>query len=192
MGVVGALELAISLRRDDGFGSRFSDPVAQVVGIITLVGDRGADLEAVDKFMCEGNVVTLAGAGDQTDRIAERIAGGMDLGTQPAARPAQALGIRPPFDWRAPASDFWRSVMDCDALRDDQWERIRGFVPGGTKGKRGPRTDNRRFLNALLWMARSGGRWRDLPERLGDYRSVKPLDRDGRSRRHSGRALARS
>ena len=63
--------------------------------------------------------------------------------------------------------------MDCDALRDDQWERIRGFVPGGTKGKRGPRTNNRRFLDALLWMARSGGRWRDLPERLGDYRSVK-------------------
>jgi transposase len=63
--------------------------------------------------------------------------------------------------------------MDCDALRDDQWERIKGFVPGGTKGRRGPRTDNRKFLDALLWMARSGGRWRDLPERLGDYRSVK-------------------
>src|SRR5690606_22775112 len=63
--------------------------------------------------------------------------------------------------------------MDCDALRDDQWERIKGFVPGGTKGKRGPRTNNRRFLDALLWLARSGGRWRDLPERLGDYRSVK-------------------
>src|SRR3546814_13492233 len=63
--------------------------------------------------------------------------------------------------------------MDCDALRDDQWERIKGFVPGGTKGKRGPRTNNRLFLDALLWMARSGGRWRDLPERLGDYRSVK-------------------
>jgi transposase len=63
--------------------------------------------------------------------------------------------------------------MDCDAVRDDQWERIKGFVPGGRKGKRGPRTDNRKFLDALLWMARSGGRWRDLPERLGDYRSVK-------------------
>ncbi|MBY3119211.1 transposase, partial [Rhizobium laguerreae] len=49
--------------------------------------------------------------------------------------------------------------MDCDALRDDQWERIRGFVPGGTRGKRGPRTNNRLFLDALLWMARSGGRW---------------------------------
>ena len=53
--------------------------------------------------------------------------------------------------------------MDCDALRDDQWERLKEFVPGGRKGKRGPRTDNRRFLNALLWMARSGARWRDLP-----------------------------
>ena len=63
--------------------------------------------------------------------------------------------------------------MDCDILRDDQWERIKGFVPGGTKGKRGPRTNNRRFLDALLWMARSGGRWRDLPERLGNYPSVK-------------------
>ena len=63
--------------------------------------------------------------------------------------------------------------MDCDALRDDQWERIKGFVPGGTKGKRGPRADNRRFLDALLWMARSGARWRDLPERLGNPSAVK-------------------
>jgi len=63
--------------------------------------------------------------------------------------------------------------VDCDGLRDDQWERLQAFVPRGRKGKRGPRTDNRRFLNALLWMARSGGRWRDLPERLGDYETVK-------------------
>jgi transposase len=63
--------------------------------------------------------------------------------------------------------------MDCDALRDDQWERLREFVPGGREGKRGPRTDNRRFLNALLWMARSGARWRDLPAHLGDYETVK-------------------
>ena len=63
--------------------------------------------------------------------------------------------------------------MDCDALRDDQWERLKEYVPGGRKGKRRPRTDNRRFLNALLWMARSGARWRDLPEELGDYATVK-------------------
>lgn len=63
--------------------------------------------------------------------------------------------------------------MTCDALRDDQWERLEEFVPGGRKGKRGPRSNNRMFLDALLWMTRSGGRWRDLPERFGAYQSVK-------------------
>ena len=63
--------------------------------------------------------------------------------------------------------------MDGDDLSDAQWERIEGFVPGGRKGRRGPRSNNRRFVNALVWMARSGGRWRDLPERLGDYQTVK-------------------
>jgi transposase len=47
--------------------------------------------------------------------------------------------------------------MDGEVLRDDQWEKLKGFVPGGRKGKRGPRSDGRRFLDALLWMARSGG-----------------------------------
>jgi transposase len=62
---------------------------------------------------------------------------------------------------------------DPDALRDDRWERIEHLIPGGREGTRGPRCDNRRFVDALLWMARSGARWRDLPERLGDYRAVK-------------------
>ena len=64
-------------------------------------------------------------------------------------------------------------VLDPDALRDDQWARVEPFVPGGRKGRRGPRSDNRRFVDALIWMARSGGRWRDLPERLGPYQTVK-------------------
>jgi len=64
-------------------------------------------------------------------------------------------------------------IRDVDALRDDQWARLEELVPGGRKGKRGPRADNRRFLNALLWMARSGGRWRDLPDHLGDSDTVK-------------------
>lgn len=75
-----------------------------MVGVITLVGDRGAGFEAVEEILREGDVVTLARTGEQADRIAERIAGGMDLGAQPAPRPAQALGIRPPFALRAPAA----------------------------------------------------------------------------------------
>ena len=60
-----------------------------------------------------------------------------------------------------------------DGLRDDQWDRIEPFVPGGRPGRRGPRSDNRRFVEALVWMARSGARWRDLPERFGPYQTVK-------------------
>ncbi|AVM73192.1 hypothetical protein MSR1_06840 [Magnetospirillum gryphiswaldense MSR-1] len=64
--------------------------------------------------------------------------------------------------------------MDGEILRDDQWDRLREFVPGGRKGKRGPRSDARRFLDAILWLARSGARWRDLPEdRFGPYQTVK-------------------
>ena len=63
--------------------------------------------------------------------------------------------------------------MSCDGLRDDQWERLQDFVPGGRKGKRGPRSNNRLFFDALLWLARSGGRWRDLPERFGDFQTIK-------------------
>ena len=29
------------------------------------------------------------------------------------------------------------------------------------------------FFDAILWLARSGGRWRDLPERFGPYQTAK-------------------
>ena len=63
--------------------------------------------------------------------------------------------------------------MDLDALDDEQWARIEPFVPGGRRGRRGPRTNNRRSIDALIWMARSGGRWRDLPKRYGNYQTAK-------------------
>ena len=63
--------------------------------------------------------------------------------------------------------------MEGEVLRDDQWDILREFVPGGRKGRRGPRSDARRFFDAILWLARSGGRWRDLPERFGPYQTAK-------------------
>jgi transposase len=84
----------------------------------------------------------------------------------------RAVGIPKPLQIRFKAV-FWRSALEGEVLRDDQWERIRPFVPGGRKGKRGPRSDGRRFFDALLWLARSGGRWRDLPERFGPYQRAK-------------------
>lgn len=64
--------------------------------------------------------------------------------------------------------------MEGEVLRDDQWELLREFVLGGMKGKRGPRSDARRFFDAILWLARSRARWRDLPEeRFGPYQTAK-------------------
>lgn len=64
-------------------------------------------------------------------------------------------------------------MADYQELTDAQWEQIKDFLPYGSKGKRGRNANNRRFFNALLWMARSGGRWRDLPARYGSWQSVK-------------------
>ena len=57
-------------------------------------------------------------------------------------------------------------------LSDEQWKRVEGLLPGrpGSPGRRGD--DNRLFLEAVLWIARTGAPWRDLPERFGDWNSV--------------------
>lgn len=58
------------------------------------------------------------------------------------------------------------------ALTDEQWERIRDFLPGkpGDPGRSGE--DNRLFVDAVLYVAKTGGSWRDLPERFGHWNSV--------------------
>ena len=102
--VVGTLDLAVSFRRDDGLRAGLGDPLDEMVGVIALVGDGDACGDAVDKIMRKGDVIALPGSTDRTNRIAEGIASGVDFGAQPAPRPAQALGIRPPFALRAPAA----------------------------------------------------------------------------------------
>ena len=78
--------------------------------------------------------------------------------------------------WREVLIQRWllEAGVEGEVLRDDQWARLEPFVPGGRKGKRGPRSNGRRFLDAVLWLARSGARWRDLPEdRFGPYQTAK-------------------
>lgn len=58
-------------------------------------------------------------------------------------------------------------------LTDREWESIKDFLPPEKNGKRGrPSKDNRMMLNAMIWLARSGAPWRDLPERYGPWESV--------------------
>lgn len=57
-------------------------------------------------------------------------------------------------------------------LRDDQWIRIGGLLQGkhGDRGRTG--TNNRLFVEAVLWMARTGAPWRDLPLAFGPWNTV--------------------
>jgi transposase len=50
-------------------------------------------------------------------------------------------------------------------LTDFEWAAIRSFLP--TKPRGIPRVDDRRVLNGILWVLRSGAPWRDLPETYG-------------------------
>ncbi len=75
-----------------------------MIGIIPLVGKGGIGLEALDEVMGKSDVAALSSRADQPDWKAERFRRDMDFRAQSAARPTQALGIRPPFDRRAPAA----------------------------------------------------------------------------------------
>ena len=57
-------------------------------------------------------------------------------------------------------------------LSDREWERIEPLTAGkdGDSGVTGK--DNRQFVNAVLWIARTGAPWRDLPERYGQWHRV--------------------
>ena len=57
-------------------------------------------------------------------------------------------------------------------LTQGQWERLEKDLPGkaGDPGRTG--ADNRTFVNAVLWVLRSGARWSDLPQRYGKYKTV--------------------
>jgi transposase len=58
------------------------------------------------------------------------------------------------------------------ALRDDQWDRIKDFLPGREGHVGGTAKDNRLFVEAVLYRYRSGCPWRDLPERFGRWQTI--------------------
>ncbi len=58
-------------------------------------------------------------------------------------------------------------ARDPKLLTDEQWERIESLLPpavGSPKGGPKPKP-NRPVFEGILWVLRSGARWKDLPER---------------------------
>jgi len=52
-------------------------------------------------------------------------------------------------------------------LTDFEWRIIEPLLPNKPRGV--PRVDDRRVLNGIFWILRSGAPWRDVPERYGPY-----------------------
>src|SRR5436305_9362576 len=57
------------------------------------------------------------------------------------------------------------------AISDADWDRIEHPLPGQPGQHGGVAKDNRRFIDAVLYVARTGIPWEDLPERLGNGNS---------------------
>ena len=57
-------------------------------------------------------------------------------------------------------------------LRDDQWERIKDFLPGREGHVGGTAADNRLFVDAIIYRYRTGIPWRDLPEHFGHWKTT--------------------
>ena len=63
-------------------------------------------------------------------------------------------------------------------LTDHEWAAIRPLLPNKPRGV--PRVNDRRVLNGIFWVLRSGAPWRDLPQAFGAYtRPYRKLNRIG-------------
>lgn len=62
--------------------------------------------------------------------------------------------------------------MSTVQLRDDEWAKMLAFLRADARVYVGSESECRRFLEGVLWIARSGAQWRLLPEQYGPWNSV--------------------
>ncbi len=61
--------------------------------------------------------------------------------------------------------------MTRGGLTAAEWERLRPFLPV-SNGRCGRWRDHRPVIDGILHWVRTGGQWRDLPERFGPWKTV--------------------
>ena len=62
--------------------------------------------------------------------------------------------------------------MSRRVLRNSQWDRIKDLLPGKAGDRGATAQDNRRFIEAVLWILRTGAPRRDLPADLGNWHTT--------------------
>lgn len=62
--------------------------------------------------------------------------------------------------------------MTTVELGDDQWSKVLEFLRSCPEIYVGQEEECQRFVEAVLWMARSGAQWRLLPEKYGKWNTI--------------------
>ena len=57
-------------------------------------------------------------------------------------------------------------------LTEERWQRVCPLLPPQRPPTGRPSHDHRTVLAGMLWVARTGAAWRDLPERFGPWQTV--------------------
>ena len=57
-------------------------------------------------------------------------------------------------------------------LTNEQWEKLKPLLPAQKPPTGRPAKEHRKMLDGMLWIARTGAPWRDLPARYGPWRTV--------------------
>ena len=63
-------------------------------------------------------------------------------------------------------------TLDRLVLRDEQWTKMAPHLIGTERTRGTSGRDNRLFVEAVLWIVRTGSPWRDLPDVFGAWNSI--------------------
>ena len=72
-------------------------------------------------------------------------------------------------------------------LTDFEWSIIQPLLPNKPRGV--PRVDDRRVLNGIFWVLRTGAPWRDLPQYNGPYTTCTDRNQSAGARQGCGSGL---
>jgi transposase len=75
----------------------------------------------------------------------------------------------PPISSHPPAA---LPILGLPALTDIAWEHLRPLLPPQKPPTGRPAVDHRVVVEGMLWVARTGSSWRELPERFGPWSTV--------------------
>lgn len=60
-------------------------------------------------------------------------------------------------------------MMSRHELTDQQWEKLKRYLPKPKQGKGRPEADPRKTLNGIIYVLKTGCPWADMPKKYGSY-----------------------